>query len=94
MTTNDIIHSNELALTMEQILSPVTRRRLSIDSMGVTSTDPSDQAAGRRAQAILSLTQYPDSDSVRYCMIELRGEHDVPECPSGESHLLAFGLLD
>ena len=94
MTTNDIVRSNELARTMEQILSPVTRRRLSIDSMGITSTDPSEQAAGRRAQSILSLTQYPDSDSVRYCMIELRGEHDVPECPSGEFNLLASGWLD
>lgn len=41
-------------------LSQQTRRRLARDSFGITSEDPSEQAAGRRAQAILGLTQYPD----------------------------------
>jgi hypothetical protein len=93
MTQDDINRNDELARTMEQVISPETRKRLSIETMGITSSDPSEQAAGRRAQIILARTQYPDSDAVKYAVAALCGEHAIPECALNGFDLLACGLL-
>lgn len=80
-------------------LSAETRQRLSIDSGLICEAlnggpcEPWQAAAAARANAILCLTQYPDSAAVAVSMRTLRGEYGIPECETPELSLLACGAL-